>query len=67
MGNLLKTCFQTFWKLAQLLIFLLIVPPLINYASLKRETPVLMEHGITIFDEKIIQGKLFADSLRFTL
>ena len=42
---LLKTCLQTLWKLAQLFLFIIIVPPLINYASLKREAPLLNQHG----------------------
>jgi hypothetical protein len=43
--SLLKTCIHTLWKLAQLLLFIVIVPPLINYASLKREGPLLGQHG----------------------
>ncbi len=43
--NLLRTCIHTLWKLVQLLLFIIIVPPLINYASLKRETPLLGQHG----------------------
>jgi hypothetical protein len=43
--NLLRTCIHTLWKLVQLLLFMIIVPPLINYASLKRETPLLGQHG----------------------
>jgi len=43
--NLLKTCIHTLWKLVQLLLFVIIVPPLINYASLKREAPLLGQHG----------------------
>lgn len=42
---LLKTCLQTLWKLVQLFLFIIIVPPLINYASLKREAPLLNQHG----------------------
>ena len=45
MRNLLKTCIHTLWKLVQLLLFMIIVPPLINYASLKREAPLLGQHG----------------------
>ncbi|CAF1393053.1 unnamed protein product [Rotaria magnacalcarata] len=44
--NLLKTCIHTLWKLVQLLLFVIIVPPLINYASLKREAPLLGQHGL---------------------
>ncbi|CAF3422313.1 unnamed protein product [Rotaria sp. Silwood1] len=44
--NLLKTCIRTLWKLIQLLLFIIIVPPLINYASLKREAPLLGQHGL---------------------
>ncbi|CAF0750593.1 unnamed protein product [Adineta steineri] len=44
--NLLKTCIHTLWKLVQLLCFIVIVPPLINYASLKREAPLLGQHGL---------------------
>ena len=40
-----KIGLQTLWKLAQLLLFLIVVPPLINYASLKREAPLLAQHG----------------------
>ncbi len=43
--NLAKTCIHTLWKLVQLLLFMIIVPPLINYASLKREAPLLGQHG----------------------
>ncbi len=43
--NLLKICIHTLWKLVQLLLFMIIVPPLINYASLKREAPLLGQHG----------------------
>ena len=42
---LFKTCLQTLWKLVQLFLFIIIVPPLINYASLKREAPLLKQHG----------------------
>lgn len=45
MKNLVKACTHTLWKLVQLLLFILIVPPLINYASLKREAPLLGQHG----------------------
>ncbi len=45
MKTLLKTCMYTLWKLVQLLLFMIIVPPLINYASLKREAPLLGQHG----------------------
>ncbi|CAF1443089.1 unnamed protein product [Adineta ricciae] len=44
--SLSKTCVQTVWKLGQLLLFIIIVPPLINYASLKREAPLLAQHGL---------------------
>ncbi|CAF2415049.1 unnamed protein product [Rotaria sp. Silwood2] len=44
--NLSKTCIRTLWKLIQLLLFIIIVPPLINYASLKREAPLLGQHGL---------------------
>ena len=40
-----RICVQTAWKLVQLFLFLIIVPPLINYASLKREAPLLAQHG----------------------
>ena len=43
--NLLKTCIYTLWKLVQLLCLIIIIPPLINYTSLKREQPLLGQHG----------------------
>jgi hypothetical protein len=43
--NLLTVCVRSLWKLVQLFLFVLIVPPLINYASLKREAPLLAQHG----------------------
>ena len=54
MKNLLKTCIHTLWKLVQLLLFMLIVPPLINYASLKREAPLLGEHGRISYIQRMI-------------
>ncbi len=62
--NLLKTSIHTLWKLAQLLLFIVIVPPLINYASLKREAPLLGQHGrLSIL--KI--SSFFYDYFRFTI
>ncbi|CAF3377612.1 unnamed protein product [Rotaria sp. Silwood2] len=46
MTNLLRTCVHTLWKLVQLILFIVIAPPLINYASLKREAPLLGQHGL---------------------
>ncbi len=43
--SIFKKCIHTLWKLVQLLLFIVIVPPLINYASLKREAPLLGQHG----------------------